>query len=33
LHSYDVPCVVSWPIHDGHEKYLDWVQAETKAVP
>ena len=33
LHSYDVPCVVSWPIHDGHEKYLDWIQAETKTVP
>tara|TARA_B100000686_G_C16305785_1_gene720748 strand:+ start:52 stop:393 length:342 start_codon:yes stop_codon:yes gene_type:complete len=32
LHSDDVPCVVSWAIQDGNEKYLDWIQAETNAV-
>ena len=32
LHSYDVPCVVAWPIQGGHEDYLDSLQAETMAV-
>lgn len=29
LHSYDVPCVVAWPILDGQPDYLNWVAAET----
>lgn len=29
LHSYDVPCVVSWPIEQGHKPFLEWVEAET----
>ena len=30
LHSYDVPCIVAWPITEGHAPYLDWVRAETR---
>ncbi|MBU0858542.1 MAG: divalent-cation tolerance protein CutA [Alphaproteobacteria bacterium] len=29
-HSYDVPCIVSWPVTDAHAPFLDWVQAETR---
>lgn len=25
LHSYDCPCVVSWPIEKGSAEYLDWL--------
>jgi periplasmic divalent cation tolerance protein len=27
LHSYDVPCVVSWPIDKIVGSYADWVEA------
>lgn len=30
LHSYDIPCVVAWPIVGGHAPYLDWIEAETR---
>ena len=30
LHSYDVPCIVSWPIEQGHEAFLDWIGTETQ---
>jgi len=33
LHSYDVPCIVSWPIQDGNSEYLSWLHAETEAAP
>lgn len=26
LHSYDCPCVVSWPIDSGNEAFLDWIR-------
>ncbi|RMG72034.1 MAG: divalent-cation tolerance protein CutA [Bacteroidetes bacterium] len=29
LHSYEVPCVVAWPIAAGHPPYLDWITQET----
>ncbi len=29
-HSYEVPCIVAWPIIEGNADYLDWVAAETK---
>ena len=29
LHSYECPCIVAWPITDGHAPFLAWV---TKAV-
>lgn len=28
LHSYDVPCVVVWPIADASENYAQWVEDE-----
>ena len=30
LHSYDVPCLVAWPIVDGHSDYLNWIAEETR---
>ena len=29
LHSYDCPCVVSWPIAAGNTDYLKWIHDET----
>ena len=29
IHSYAVPCIVAWPIAEGHEPFLDWVRHET----
>ena len=29
LHSYDVPCIVSWDIIKGNEEYLSWIKGET----
>ena len=29
LHSYDCPCIVSWPITAGNPAYLDWIGGET----
>lgn len=28
-HDYDVPCVVAFPIDDGHDPYLAWVDDVT----
>ncbi len=30
LHSYDVPEVISMPIIEGSNKYLSWLNSETK---
>jgi len=30
LHSYDVPCIVSWKIETGDPPYLDWVKGELR---
>lgn len=29
LHPYDVPCIVSWEIRDGHAPFLSWIENET----
>lgn len=29
LHSYECPCVVSFPLAAGNESFLDWVKAQT----
>lgn len=29
LHSYDCPCVVSWPITKGNPDYLEWIAKES----
>ena len=30
LHSYTCPCVVAWPIEQGHAAFLDWIEKETR---
>jgi periplasmic divalent cation tolerance protein len=30
IHSYDVPCIVSWEIVKGNPEYLSWVKDETR---
>ncbi len=30
LHSYDVPEIIALPILKGYEKYLGWIDKETK---
>ena len=30
LHSYEVPCIVSWVIEKGNPDYLDWIQESTE---
>jgi len=29
LHSYELPCIVFWPIENGNPHFLDWVERET----
>jgi periplasmic divalent cation tolerance protein len=29
IHSYDVPCIVAYPMSDGHAPYLNWIHNET----
>ncbi len=29
VHTYDCPCIVSWPLTDGHQPFLDWIGRET----
>lgn len=29
LHSYECPCIVSWPVTAGHEPFLRWIEAQT----
>jgi periplasmic divalent cation tolerance protein len=29
VHSYEVPCVVSWIIEKGNPDYLDWIKEST----
>lgn len=31
LHTYDCPCVVSWPITAGNPEFLSWIGRETGA--
>jgi periplasmic divalent cation tolerance protein len=30
LHSYDVPCIVTWPIDKVMRDYADWVEDSTR---
>ena len=30
-HPYSVPEIIAWPIEQGLEAYLNWVEAETRA--
>lgn len=29
LHSYECPCIISWPITSGFSPFLQWIQEET----
>lgn len=29
-HSYDIPCVMSWPIEDGNPDFLQWIEQSCK---
>ena len=29
MHSYDCPCIVSWPIEKGHEPFMTWIEDQT----
>jgi len=31
LHSYEVPCIVSFPIEKGYEEYLKWIGESTRS--
>jgi periplasmic divalent cation tolerance protein len=30
LHSYDVPCIVTWPVDKVLRSYADWVEDSTR---
>lgn len=30
MHSYDCPCIVSFPILDGNKAFLEWIAEQTK---
>src|SRR4051812_19568705 len=30
LHSYDTPEIISLPVSNGSEKYLEWIREETR---
>jgi periplasmic divalent cation tolerance protein len=30
LHSYEIPCVISWIIDQGNPDYLDWIRESTE---
>lgn len=29
LHSYEVPCIVTWEINKGNPEFLSWIDEET----
>lgn len=29
IHSYEMPCIVSWRVEEGHAPYLEWLAAQT----
>ena len=30
MHSYELPCILSLPVADGHGPFLEWIREETK---
>lgn len=30
LHPYEVPCIVAWPIGQGHPPFCDWIKEQTR---
>lgn len=31
MHSYECPCIVSWPIEAGHAPFMEWIEDETES--
>ncbi len=29
LHSYEIPCIVAWPLAKGHGPFMKWIGDET----
>ena len=29
MHSYDVPCILAFPVENGSANFLEWVKAQT----
>lgn len=32
VHSYDVPCIVAWPIVEIDSQYAAWIKSETQPI-
>ena len=30
MHSYDVPCIATWPVGKSLDRYADWVEASVR---
>lgn len=30
IHSYDLPCIISWDINKGNKEFLQWMSGELK---
>ncbi len=30
LHSYDCPCIVTWPLASGNPEFLQWIETESQ---
>ena len=31
IHSYEVPCIVAWPLAKGNPSFLRWIEKETQS--
>ena len=31
-HSYECPCIISFPIKDGNRDFLDWIETSTEYI-
>lgn len=32
LHSYQIPCIVFWPLTKGHPDFLKWLKQQTRSL-
>jgi periplasmic divalent cation tolerance protein len=30
IHSYEIPCIISYPIITGYQPYIDWINSSTQ---
>jgi periplasmic divalent cation tolerance protein len=33
LHSYECPCMVAWPLTQGHGPFLEWIERQVDKSP